>query len=261
MNQMPGSLANRMSDDEFEREREELRERYGDNRTEAGNRYEQELAKLFWRSGWTQEELAAKEGKSRPYIAQKLIFGRFLGFVASATSAENLPKNLSEGYFRKFWSQTDKDDNERQRFTAVWDAIVASQEEAAGNSRKPPRDFKPLRQKLGKKFADGKWHSVEAIADHLDTTVETITDMIGGAKKFRLGEFPYEIDQKPVGRSVKYRLFKTDRQVSLARLNEEFAPVIEALIAEGKKTPVTCSPGTVARLANQLMKLLKQWGE
>src|SRR5262245_61561915 len=83
--------------------------------------------------------------------------------------------------------------------------------------RKPPRDFKPLRNALGKKFSDGKWHAAETIADHLDTDIETVADMIGGARKFRLGGFPYEVEQKPVGRSVKYRLFKQDRQLSLQK--------------------------------------------
>jgi hypothetical protein len=171
---------------------------------------------------------------------------------------------LTERRFNKFWVTTKElKGNDRQRFRATWQAILASeQDEAAkGNGRKPPRDFGPLRQQLGKKFSDGKWHAAEAIADRLDTDIETVADMIGGARKFRLGEFPYEVEQKPVGRSVKYRLFKQDRQLSLQKVQEELAPIIEGLIAESKKTVVTQSPGTVARLAHQLKKLLEKWGE
>jgi hypothetical protein len=256
VNQMPGALANRMSDAEFERAREELRERYGDNRAEAGNRYEQELAKLFWRSGWTQEELAAKEGKSRQWITQRLVFGRFLEFATMVAGAQNLPKNLSERYFRGFWSQTDKDDNERQRFTAVWDAMSANTE-----VRQPKRPLKQVRQRIAEKFADGKWHGVDRILNHLDDIEDEVIEAALARMTWEKTAEGIETEKKPVGRSFSYRFFPTDRTVSLARLKEEFAPVIEALIAEGKKSPVTCSPGTVARLANQLMKLLEQWGK
>ena len=38
-------------------------------RAEAGARFEQALATLFFRSGWTQEKLAEKEGKSQHWIS------------------------------------------------------------------------------------------------------------------------------------------------------------------------------------------------
>jgi hypothetical protein len=49
-------------------------------KAEAGIRWEQELARLFVRSGWTQEELVKREGKSKGWIDQRLRFGRFLNF-------------------------------------------------------------------------------------------------------------------------------------------------------------------------------------
>lgn len=43
-------------------------------------------------------------------MAQRLIFGRFLGFVAD----RNIPRNLSEWKFRGYWSRTNQDEtNER----------------------------------------------------------------------------------------------------------------------------------------------------
>jgi hypothetical protein len=112
----------RMTDAQYEQERTELRQTYGESRQQAGARWEQELAKLFARSEWTQEALAKKEGKDRSYIGKLLQFGRFLNFVATATNAGNVLNNLSASRFRKYWISTgdgSKDYNERQRFIEV----------------------------------------------------------------------------------------------------------------------------------------------
>jgi len=54
---------------------------------------------LFARSGWTQEELAKKEHKSR--------FGWFLIFFTNVNNAENSPLNLTERRFRDYWERLD----------------------------------------------------------------------------------------------------------------------------------------------------------
>jgi hypothetical protein len=63
---------------------------------------DQALAELFVRSGWTQEQLAAEEGKKQAYISQRLVFGRFLGFIATAINPEFTPirVQLTERHFR-----------------------------------------------------------------------------------------------------------------------------------------------------------------
>lgn len=66
------------------------------------------MADLFIRSGWTQEELAAKEGKGQTWVVYRLRFGRFLNFITTVINAENLPNGLTEGRFRGFWDPTDK---------------------------------------------------------------------------------------------------------------------------------------------------------
>jgi hypothetical protein len=103
-----------------------LRGLYGDSRKEAGARYEQALAKLFYVSGWTLNELAKKEGKVKSRITQMLIFGRFIGFLESSTMVEeslNVPLGLTERRFRNFWDQTEGRHgaavNERVRFREV----------------------------------------------------------------------------------------------------------------------------------------------
>jgi hypothetical protein len=257
-------LRNVMSREEFATRWAEHLKTYGPTKQTAGAKAEQHMGDLFARSGLTQAEIAEIVGLGQQYVSRMLAFGAFLNFTPAGVNADltSLKRPLTEYRFRQFWvAAKEHAGNDRQRFRATWQLLLASEQDEAAGGRKPPRDFKPLRNELGKKFSDGKWHAVETIAERLDTDVDTVADMIGGARKFRLGEFPYEIEQKPVGRSVKYRLFKQDKQLSLQKVQEELAPIIEGLIAESKKTVVTHSPGTVARLAHQLKKLLEKWGE
>jgi hypothetical protein len=69
----------------------------------------------FHHTGWTQDELAKKEGKSQPWITVRLRFGRFLEFITTVINAQPLPSNLTERRFRSYWERT-SGDNERQRF-------------------------------------------------------------------------------------------------------------------------------------------------
>jgi len=75
-------------------------------------------AALFYRSGWTQEELAAKEGKSRQRITQMLLFGRFLNFATGGSNSQ-IPPNLTERHFRSFWERTSGDERDRFSCTKV----------------------------------------------------------------------------------------------------------------------------------------------
>jgi hypothetical protein len=91
-----------------------LRQTYGDKRSDAPAKYDQALAALFYRSGWTQEELAQKEGKSRTWVVYRLTFGRFLKFVTTGDNFQ-IPPNLSERAFRNFWERTSGDERDRSR--------------------------------------------------------------------------------------------------------------------------------------------------
>jgi hypothetical protein len=105
---------NRMSDADYERERAQIRATYGDSKGSAGARFEQELAKLFHRSGWTQEKLAEKEGKNQKTISRWLVFGRFLDFRPSGPKLPNPAfANLTERKFRGYWERTDKAEGKR----------------------------------------------------------------------------------------------------------------------------------------------------
>jgi len=77
------SRGRRMSESDYDRERTALRKTNGESSAAAIAKREQALAALLHRSGWTQEEVAEKEGISQQRIEEKLRFGRFLEFTGS----------------------------------------------------------------------------------------------------------------------------------------------------------------------------------
>ena len=76
--------------------RARLRKLYGESSVETAAKRDQALAQLFARSGWTQEELGKKEGKSQDWISLRLRFGRFLNFTTTVVKTDPLPANLTE---------------------------------------------------------------------------------------------------------------------------------------------------------------------
>lgn len=195
---------NRMSAERFDQERAELRATYGDSKGEAGARFEQALAKLFYRSGWTQEELARKEGKSQRWVSYRLQFGRFLEFSTTGAKTENPAfSRLTERTFRSYWSCTDPaETNERIRFGAV---LRLMEEETT--LRKRPA--KPLRPQIIAEFADGKWHRLSTIvgkvAESEEITKQALDTLVWGQSPQVRGE------RKQVGASWSYRLFPIKR--------------------------------------------------
>ena len=69
------------------------------------------------------------------------------------------------------------------------------------------------------------------------------------------------VEVKKVGRETHYRIFKQNKTVSVDELTEKLTPIIDGLIAEGKKNMATMVPATVAMLAAKLKRLLDEWAE
>jgi len=234
-----------MTDAEYEVAREKLRATYGDSRAEAGARFEQALATLFHRSGWTQEKLAEKEGKDRRYTGRLLCFGRFLNFGPMGPNPELA---LTERKFRDYWDQTTGD--ERGRFREVLRLIKSSI---------PGRKLN-VASKIIEHFADGKWHSLDAIAEKIDAPRKDIEHtfalMIGKPRNYKA-----KCEKKPVGKSFSYRLFKQHRAIAASELLEKLAPIVKGLEEQGRRNMVTVSLTAVAVFAGQLRKLLDEWTE
>lgn len=236
----------RMTEAEYKAERDKLPQ----DRDEAGAWFEQELALLFYRSGWTQQELAKKEGESQQYISYQLCFGRFLNFTTMVVKADFLPRNLTERKFRKYWEQTDTHQNERARFAE----IIRAMRNDIALVKPAGRD---IRQNIKDQFGDAKWHSPAEIATQLNVDVDqvekTLIRMKSDSKHYT------KLEDKQVGTETHYRIFHSEKQVSTSELAEKLRPIIKQLKIQGKKNMATMSPMAVAILAGELEKLLEEW--
>lgn len=239
--------AREMREAEFERERERIRETYGDNNVEAGAQRDQALARLFYRSGWTQERLAAKEGCSRPYVTRKLLFGAFLNFVPIGTT----PKNLTEGKFRGYWERT-TGSNQRQRFAEV--ARLIEEDTRVGESTAKKSH---IGVPLAEQFGDGKWHRLGTMVEHLDAPEADVLAVLH--TMITRGTYNCHCEKKKVGKDWQYRILRgTGKRIEVALLMQELRPLIEGLKAEGQKNAATFSPVAVATLARQIELLIEK---
>ena len=240
-----------MTDAEYEQAKAEFIATYGASNAEAAALRDQALAKLFSRSGWTQEKLAEKEEKTQQWVAYRLRFGRFLHFTTTVVNPENLPKNLTERRFRHFWEQTDKDEhNDRIRYQQVLEMI--RNDIRIGKSTKTKGHAKIIREH----FADGQWHPLSEIAEKIGTTEQDAMQRLRDMKKLSI-----DLETRLRGRDqhTECRIFPREKTVSVSELAEKLGPLIKSLKAEGKKSMAAMVPANVAMFADLLQRLLDEW--
>lgn len=239
-------VSGRMTVAEYEAERAKL----APDRATAAIRWEQDLAGLFYRSGWTQDELAKQEGKSRTWCVYMLCFGRFLAFAANVT----VVTNLTERRFRAYWERTAEHGtgNERIRFRATLELIEAEEplRQAHKNTGHP--------KKIVERFGDKKWHALPTIAKALEAAEDEVERSLYGMVKDGRGGAKTEI--KTVSGVKHYRIFRNSRMVSSDELIEKLTPILKGLEAEAAKNQVRVSPQALAILAGKLRRLLEEVG-
>ena len=242
-----------MSQADYKQQREAIRLSYGENKTEAGIRFEQALAQLFYRSGWTQEQLAKEEGKSPQHIARLTLFGRFLDFSPTGrNSGKGDFSRLTERSFRNFWSHTEPGGNERIRFLEVI-RLLEQSHLSTWPRRRIVADIK-------KEFADGKWHRVETIAHRINAPPDQAEDILGKCCA-SLGYSGIKGERRKSGKHNEYRLFRKERVISTEEIATKISPIIEHLEEQSKRAAGTISGASISMLAGQLNNLLKEWCE
>jgi hypothetical protein len=250
----------RMTEAEYRRARDGLRATYGETSAQAGAQADQALAALFVRSGWTQEQLAAAEGKKHAYIAYRLVFGRFLAFSTTVENPEftSVRARLTERRFRAYWLRA-KDvgsGNERQRFLAVQKALQA--DVRVGRSTRPK---KAIGLAIKATCADGKWHAFSVIHERVqrieaDATAEDVASVL----EWIVQRSTYGLtgEKQKGAQGWRYKLHVSGAYIPLRALMQEIGPLLAGLEAEGKKNSATASPPQVAHLTFQLRQVLER---
>jgi hypothetical protein len=203
-----------------------------------------ERARLLAGCGWTQRELAERIGKSHVWVHRQMLFGRFLDLLPKGNK-------VTERVFRTHWERTEKSGDETTRLEAARQLF----EEADEVDTKPSR---AVADKLMARYADGKWHALDAIAATLETPRATIQ-----ATMDTLGRPPYraKMEVKTVGIRPTYRIFHADKMIRLSELKEKFGPLVEELKQQGKTNAATVSIGAVKHCAHRLQQIIDEWSQ
>src|SRR5262245_40370630 len=104
-----------------------------------------------------------------------------------------------------------------------------------------------------------RWHSLEDIAGVAGVSRDDAQRVMHNIKTNR--KHYVRVEVKKVGRETRYRIFKQDKTVSVDELTEKLTPIIDGLIADGKKNIAKMGSATVAMLAAKLKRLLDEWAE
>jgi hypothetical protein len=246
---------NAMTEADYDAERARIRETYGDSEEEAGARWQQELARLFYRSGWTQQKLAEKEGKKQQWIARQVKFGQFLDFTPIGVNTKIGPA-ITEGAFRDCWDKTDG--NDRERFQQAAELLAERTEVLLRRKQRPRIDKKILND-----FADGKWHRPEEIAEAIGADPGHVTaavENLGHRNRAKVVKHPIG-KTGDYGPGHTYRIFPKEEGVSFVELKEKLGPIVKALKELGRRPVGTISNTGVLDQAGALQRLLSEWGE
>jgi hypothetical protein len=240
-----------MSETVYEAKRDALRATYGDTATDRLARFEQGLAQLFVESGWTQDQLALKEGKSQSWVKERVRFGRFLDFSANAL----LPKNLTEGRFRKYWEQTPAEAKEEKRFHQVQQAIAEDVSLQGDRSKNKNKD---LAKAILERFGDGHWHWESTIVAQTGGSPEAVASVL--FQMFNSGTYHTHCERKKGGKDGwKYRIVVgVGRKIDVSIVVKELSPFIKELEAEGRKPQLLLSSGVPAMMAVKLKEILEK---
>ena len=247
----PRRIAERrkMTDDQFAVRVKHIEEQAGEMQARVQAYRDQEIARLFVQSGWTQERIAEQMGKSQQWVSYRLVFGQFLQFTTDRGKWTKAPKNLTEWRFRGYFEQTDKDAKEPRRFAEV---IRLMENDFAVATTRPPAW---VGDRIAAEFADREWRHPEAIAEMIGAPVEQVVSVLEAIKHYGLRK--RHCEKRVVGKQAEYRLVKGGgKKIDLETLRVEVSPIIKQLKIEGQKNMATFSPLTVLDMAHKLEVLL-----
>lgn len=237
---------------------------------------DQEMAKAFLASEWSQEQLAGYLAKrwdkdvSPDWVAKHLRLGRFLRFFNTTCIEKDwkIPRNLTEGAFRGFWEQTEAGGefggrgantpaarkDEKRRFAEVAEMI-----------KEPKR--KPLQKIISQEFG-GKPGSVSAeeIRQRLEQILGEpvlMANLVVCLRRWSVSaKNPFRLER--IGEtfeSSKYRIIKVKGAIvskrQMTTRTAELIPLLDDLIKEARKDRVEISLTHLVTVAGKIKSILE----
>jgi hypothetical protein len=247
-----------LSERDFDLKWKQIAEQHEARREYANAWRDQELARLFESCGWTQAKISEHVAKRQVWVSQRLVFGRFLDFIATAINDEER-RGLTERRFRGYWAKSEG--TEKERFEQVARILTSG----------VPHGIAAMHQKPGMRnavlaaMADGQWYTTRQV---LATVEETLTgatgDQIAGALTWirRLQPKGKCLESRAFGNRVQYRLVDRDESTGpvspVREIYDQAAPLLDELEAEARKHMAEWSPSTVRKIAVQLRRLFEE---
>lgn len=216
---------------------------------------DQEFAKAYEESGCTQREIAEVHGCSQSTVNWRVRFGRFLRFLI--TSVIKVPlRTLTEGSFRRAWSETSRNAGEEPRFEQAVEILADPQK---------PND---VADRISSTYRKGQWFTPEEFHEasgiRLRTVKQTLRDMVIGKTGLCV------LDTKLIGKNVnteirQYRIrerIKQKQQVYLsefvglvADLERELKNVLGVVVG---KSWVSTGPAVIESELSLMRKRLRE---
>jgi hypothetical protein len=254
-----------MTDKEFDIKLIHIEEQYQAGKVENEGRRDQDLAHLFQESGWTQERIAKRVGKSQQWVDKQLRFARFLAYYTCSNS-QLASEKLTEGSFRRCWGRS-RGKSEEERFKQVARLLSGDVPPGYKNLINKPG----IRKAIIEKCADGVKRSVAEIAAVLADDLPTVTRLQVSTAMAKLQKKPPKgiaVEAQHLGRVHRYRL--VSKEISTAQSVDpqeagavvaEVLPIFKEIQKELKKSVVTLSTAflmeRVHRIEQALLSLLQ----
>ncbi len=232
-----------MSETRFDQCLQQIEKEYARRREHADAYRDQEMARLFEKSGWTQERIAERMGKTKGWVCLRLTLGRFLAFT-TGKQTEFPVENLTERRFRGCWALTDKKTSERERFAQTARLLAEARDSDPGH---PHTVNKPGIKKALAEICkdDGGWHNVKQLAELTEKYVPGVsTAQIGKAIQDLQKKPPkgFAVEARHIGRFHNYRMVpRAEVGADASELIAQVRPVLKEIQTELRKSMAAMS--------------------
>ena len=112
---------------------------------------------------------------------------------------------------------------------------------------------------IARRFADGKWHAVKAIAASIEADEEHVLATLRNMAK--LQTYGCRAEQRNMPKGIHFRIYGKDKAVPVPVLLERLTPIVRGLEEQGRASAAAASPAAVLILAGKLRKLLDEWAQ